>query len=361
MKVLFDIAHPAHVHLLKGVYVGLIRNGHQVVVTVKDIPAAKKLLDQFQIPFFCLGAKKDSFLGKFLKQWRYTYQLFNLTRKFRIEMCIGSSLTITHLKVLTGIPVIVFDDDDDQVEPLFAKLAHPFASVVLTPSSIKRKTKNAFYYEGYHELAYLHPNRFNVDVSVINELGLLPDEPYFVLRFNAFKAHHDIGVEGLSFAQKQQLVALLLKYGRVFISTEVEMESVFKPYQLPTSPEKIHSVICFATLFLGDSQTMTTEAALLGTPAIKLNSFAGRLSVPNELQNDYQLCFSYLPSQFEEFNEKLQQMLRDPDLKTTWNTRRQQLLAEKIDVTSFYLWFIENYPESVKIMRENPDYQYTFR
>ena len=25
------------------------------------------------------------------------------------------------------------------------------------------------------------------------------------------------------------------------------------------------------------------------------------------------------------------------------------------------VWFIENYPESVKIMKENPDYQYNFR
>lgn len=34
------------------------------------------------------------------------------------------------------------------------------------------------------------------------------------------------------------------------------------------------------------------------------------------------------------------------------------MLADKIDVTAFLVWFIENWPESFKIMKENPDYQF---
>ena len=37
------------------------------------------------------------------------------------------------------------------------------------------------------------------------------------------------------------------------------------------------------------------------------------------------------------------------------------IIAEKIDVTAFMVWLIENYPESVKIMKENPDYQFNFK
>ena len=33
------------------------------------------------------------------------------------------------------------------------------------------------------------------------------------------------------------------------------------------------------------------------------------------------------------------------------------MLVDKIDVTAFMVWFIENYPTTVKIMKENPDYQ----
>jgi hypothetical protein len=37
------------------------------------------------------------------------------------------------------------------------------------------------------------------------------------------------------------------------------------------------------------------------------------------------------------------------------------MLSEKIDVTAFFTWFIENYPESQRIMQENPDYQRHFK
>jgi len=37
------------------------------------------------------------------------------------------------------------------------------------------------------------------------------------------------------------------------------------------------------------------------------------------------------------------------------------VLADNIDVTSFMVWFIENYPNSLKIMKDNPDYQWKFK
>jgi hypothetical protein len=39
----------------------------------------------------------------------------------------------------------------------------------------------------------------------------------------------------------------------------------------------------------------------------------------------------------------------------------KKMLLEKIDVTAFMTWFINSYPKSVEIMKENPDYQYRFR
>ena len=49
------------------------------------------------------------------------------------------------------------------------------------------------------------------------------------------------------------------------------------------------------------------------------------------------------------------------DRKEVWEKRRKKMLADKIDVTAFMVWLIENYPESVKIMKKNPDYQLRFR
>jgi len=37
-----------------------------------------------------------------------------------------------------------------------------------------------------------------------------------------------------------------------------------------------------------------------------------------------------------------------------------KMLSEKINVTPFFVWLIENYPESISIMKKNPDYQKKF-
>jgi len=36
------------------------------------------------------------------------------------------------------------------------------------------------------------------------------------------------------------------------------------------------------------------------------------------------------------------------------------MLKETIDVTAFFVWFVENYPESAKIMKDNPGFQNSF-
>jgi predicted glycosyltransferase len=114
-------------------------------------------------------------------------------------------------------------------------------------------------------------------------------------------------------------------------------------------------------LLVGDSQTMTSEAAVLGTPALKCNTFAGRLAVPNELQEKYQLCYSWQPSEFESLLEKIAELTALPNLKDLWQERKAIMLKNKIDVTAFMVWFVENLPESAGIMKNNPEYQLRFK
>ena len=66
MRILIDIGHPGHVHLLKHTYFRLIQNGHDVWVTVKDIPIAKTLLKKYNIEYIDLGKKKRFFNWKSL-------------------------------------------------------------------------------------------------------------------------------------------------------------------------------------------------------------------------------------------------------------------------------------------------------
>lgn len=262
MNILIDIAHPAHVHLIKNTYYELINKGHKVIVTVKDIPSAIQLLNIFEIPFIYLGGKSDSLIGKAFLQLKFNYLLWQVVVREKINIAFGSSLTIAQLSKYTKVKSIILDDDDDDVEPLFVKYAHPAADHILSPACTIRRTQKMIGYSGYHELAYLHPNRFNPDESVLSEIGVQPGEKYFILRFNAFKAHHDVGVQGLSLENKRQLISLLERHGKVFITTERNIDDEFKPYQLKVSPDKAHSLMYYATMLVGDSQTMTSEAAV---------------------------------------------------------------------------------------------------
>ena len=352
MRILIDINHPAHVHLLRNAYHELKACGHEIIVTVKDIPSAQALMDSEGIPYINIGHKDDSLAKKGFDQLIYNWRIWKLVHKYGIELGIGSSINIAHVSMLSKMKSIIMDDDDDAVEPLFVTYAHPFADVILTPDSIKRMAKQTINYPGTHELAYLHPKRFMPDEKVLNELNLKEGEKFFIVRFNAFKAHHDVGVKGLSIEGKRRLVNTLSQHGKVFITTERNIDDEFLPSQLKVSQEKVHSLMYYATMFIGDSQTMTSEAAILGTPAVKCNSFAGRLAVPNELEERYGLCYAFLPEDEEKFHAKIEELLSMPDLKAEWEKRRKKFLADKIDVTAFLTWFLENYPESAEEARK---------
>jgi hypothetical protein len=361
MNILFDINHPAHVHLLRNAYFLLTANGHQVIVVVKEIPSAMKLLDLYGIPYVNIGKKDDALMRKGLDQLVYDRRLLKLVREHHIELGVGSSINIAHVSKLSKMKSIILDDDDDEVEPLFVKFGHPFTDTILSPVDTPRKSKKTIYVNAYHELAYLHPNRFTPDPSVLDDAGVKEGEPYFILRFNAFKAHHDVGVVGLTIENKRRLVDFLKAKGKVFITTERNIDDEFKPYQLTVSPEKAHSLMYYATMLVGDSQTMTSEAAVLGTPAIRCNTFVGRIHYLEEEEHKYNLTYGFRPEQSEAMFAKIKELFSMPNLKEEWQHRRQKMLSEKIDYAQFLTWFVENYPESQRIMRENPDYQYRFK
>ena len=361
MNILIDINHPAHVHLLRNVYAMLVGHGNKVLVTVKEIPSAMKLMDLYGIPYVNIGKKDDGLTKKGLDQLVYDLRILKLVRGNRIELGIGTSINIPHVSKLCKMKSIILDDDDDEVEPLFVKFGHPFADAILSPVGTPRKSRNALFVNAYHELSYLHPNRFQPDPTVLQDAGIRQGERYFVLRFNAFKAHHDVGVVGLTIENKRRLVQYLGSMGKVFITTERNIDDEFKPYQLKVSPEKAHSLLYYATMFVGDSQTMTSEAAVLGTPAIRCNTFVGRIHYLEEEEHKYGLTYGFRPENSEAMFQRIDELLAMPNLKEEWQTRRQKMLSEKIDYASFLAWFIENYPESRKILKDNPNYQFRFK
>jgi uncharacterized protein len=349
VNILVDIGHPAHVHLLKYFIKEMQQLGSKVIVTVRNIPAAIRLLEIYNIEYIQFGSKSFSLIGKTFKQLKYDKLILDLVKEHNIEIGMGTSLTVAQVSRISKMKSFILDDDDSAVQPLFTKFVHPFTDYLISPDvlNFERKKKNHITYPGYHELAYLHPNRFKPDIKVLNESGIKEGEDYFVLRFNAFKAHHDYGIKGISNENKHKLINILKQKGKVFITTEKEIDSEFEEYQLKISPDKIHSLLYYAKMFIGDSQTMTSEAAVLGTPAFRCNSFAGRISYLNEEEYKYGLTYGFKPDEFEFMTRIIKQYLEVDNLDKIWQKKREKMLSEKIDVTKFFVDLISNYPTSV--------------
>jgi len=363
MNVLIDINHPGHVHLFLHFYYLLKEKKNNIYVTVKNITSAIHLLDIYKIPYIFLGRKSDSLCGKALNQFFYDYKIFELFNKLKIHYAFGSSITVDHASFLSKTISFHLSDDDPKVVPLVIKYAHPFANHILCPDVLDfpKHRKKTIKYPGYHELAYLHPHRFQPDKKVLEEAGIKEEENYFILRFNSFKAHHDIGVKGLSLENKRKLISMLKPHGKIFITSERELETEFEEYRITIEPHKIHSFLYYATMFIGDSQTMTSEAAVLGVPSLRCNSFAGRISYLEEQEKKYGLTYAFLPENFDLLLDKLKELLKMPYLREEWQKRRQKMLADKIDVTAFMVWFIENYPQSREMVEDTEEFWGRFR
>lgn len=354
MNLLIDIGHPAHVHYYKNLAWELEKRNHRVYWTVKNIPVAKRLLELYGFNYIELPKKGVNIFQKVIKQIQYDYVLLNICKKLNIDTAIGTSVSVAHVSKLSKVKSYVFDDDDDDVQPFITLFVNPFADVLVSPSSLmgKRKRKDTIYYPGFHELAYLHPNRFKPDTSVLKELGLTQNDRFFIMRFNSFKAHHDVGISGLTIEQKLKLIDLLKPHGKIFITTERNIELELKEYQLTISPDKIHSLMSFATIFIGDSQTMTSEAAVLGVPSLRCNSFSGRISYLEEEEHRYGLTYGFTPNNFDKMVVKLNEILKNTEIKAIWQSKREKLLSEKIDVTAFWVWLLEN---KIYKLHETPD------
>ena len=342
MNILVDISHPAYVHLYKNLILEMKKRNHTVIVIAQNQPDIIYLLNTYKIEHIILGDKKDSLLLKALYQIIFALKIFMISRKYKIDIAIGGSVAIAHGVILLKAQSILFTDDDAKAVPFFAKLAYPFADYIVNPDclafenyGIKHITVPSF-----KELAYLHPDIFTPDVTVLEDLGICEKDTYFIVRFSGLKAHHDIFAKGIT--QRKKLIHVLEQYGKVFITTEREIPSEFEKYKVEIPPEKIHSAIYFATMLIGDSQTMAAEAAVLGTPSIRCNSFVGKLAYLEELEHKYGLTFGFRPEDEDKMYEKIRELLKKSCLKKEWKKKRQRLLADKINLTDWMISFIED-------------------
>ena len=340
MRVLFDLLHPAHFHLFRHVIAELLAAGNEVAIIAREKDCLPELLAETDWPVHLIRRKKRSSLPVLAKETlEAAWLAMRLAQRKRIDIMAGTSISIGPAARVTGAKSIMFVEDDAKIVPIYAKLGYPMAHYVATPACLGFEDDSAkrLTYRGYHELAYLHPNRFTPDPQIREILGVGEDERYFLVRLVSLTAHHDIGEAGLSTAQARQIVDRLSQRGRVFISAETTVDESLSSYLLRAPADRMLDVLAYADIVVGDSQTMTIEAAVLGTPSLRCNTFVGRLTAPAELEKKYGLTFGFVPQDFSNLLSLLETWLAEEGLKEQWRAKREAMLGECVDVTDWIL------------------------
>lgn len=340
IKLLIEIRHPARVHSFKNLYWKLIKANHEVLVVVIDKEVSIDLLEAYDISYYLIGKNKKGILNKFLQLLQNELLLLIKSLKFKPDILIGSaSPVLAHISFLLQKPYIAFSDTEHA--DLTWKLSKPFITKIVTPKCfLKDFGKKHVRFEGYKELAYLHPNYFEPDSEVYNLLGIGKDEKYIFLRFISWNAQHDTGHKGLSDKIKVQAVNEFSKTAKVFISAEGKLPEELEKYRINIPPHMIHHVLHYASLYFGESGTMATEAAILGTPTVRVSTIAKLLGNSQELSEKYKLLEFY-DSDVKGFNRALE-LLRDEESKEKWQKKAAVLIKDKIDVTQFMFEFVTN-------------------
>jgi uncharacterized protein len=358
LKVLFYLGHPAQYHFFKNIIKGFYLKKIETQILIKSKDVLENLLKNDHIDYVNIlpEGRKSSKLGILIGLIKRDLRLYRIVRKNKPNIMIGSDPSISHVGKALGIPVLIVDEDDACIILSYARLTYPFANWIVAPDSCdcgKWESKKISY-SGYMKLAYLHPNYFTKPTHQKND-------KYFLIRLSKLDAFHDSGIKGFTTEILMKVVNKLLPFGIVKISSEGDIDERFLKYMLEINPNEIHNHLAITTILISDSQSMSMEAAMLGVPSLRFSSFAGKIGVLEELENKYGLTFGIKPEEPEKLINKLDELLNINNLQEVFELKRKRMLNDKIDVTAFFVWLIENYPQSVVKIKSDPKLQYQFK
>ncbi|GJM39130.1 MAG: hypothetical protein DHS20C19_24970 [Acidimicrobiales bacterium] len=329
MKVLIDAVHPADVWTLGAVEDRLLADGAETLWLSR--PGKDSVVELIEargrphVPASTAGTSMVSLARELLvRDWRAWREV----RRFRPDVILTRSPAGVHAGRLTRTPVL-YDTDDGHVAGLLYYVAGPLANIIASPTATEKSYgRNHRRYQGYKELFYLHPSRFTPDPNIRAELGLQPDERFHVLRLTAFTASHDVSEAGLSRAQIDRVIERLETTGTVVISSEDDLPSDLADRRVAAAPERFHHVLAAADIVVGDSQTVCSEAGVIGTPSIRFNTWAGRHPYQVELEERWGLTQAFLLDDEAAFFAALDALVADlPGAQARHDDGRDRMLA----------------------------------
>lgn len=336
--IAFLPSHPAQLWLMQPI-ADAVRDFANPVWVLRDKDCLIELARAAGLQFQVLSAAQSGLVRNATTLAADIARAMSLQRRMGIDCWFTKYGAACIAARLTRRRSIAFNDDDADVVPLIAATAYPFANAVLATSVTRmgRYAARTRRFPGNFELLYLHPNRFTPNRSLVSAAGIDVDRPYVLIRLSALTAHHDVGQRGVSEELLRDILAMAGDTYRVYISSEKPLAAEFESHRLPIPPAQMHHALACASLLVGDSQTMTSEAAVLGTPSVRISSFVGRLSYLEELER-CELSFGFNPGQEAAALARIRAILDTQSLRADVRKRRQAFIDASGDPLP---WIVE--------------------
>lgn len=336
--------HPAKYHFFKHTINKLINEGHSVKVIIISKDVLEPLVQDENwdyINIFPNGRRsksenKTSIIFTTLKNFFLTlYKLFKIVSRKNFDLIITDDVVSIVAKI-KRVKCITFTDNEISTVPE-SRLFLYFSDIILKPLSaeLEKYKHKTLSFNAYKESAYLHPNYFEPKINTLKKNGIKEDEIFYFIRVVSMTASHDIGIEGLSDSRLIQIINILKKSGKVLISAERKLPEHLEPFLIKAEPNDVLNLLHFATIFIGDSGTMSSEAAILGTPTLMFHDFIGKLGVMREKEEKYQIMYGFNNNEFDELVLKLNELISTSGIKKIWKERVTNMIMQQEDVNEF--------------------------
>ena len=341
MRILVDITHPAHAHFFHHAIQNWLAAGHEVRITSRKKEITGQLLDEFGFGHLEIGQARRGIVGLGMDLAERAWGLSKVVRVFRPDVATAIAGTFVVYGCLPyRVPTVVWYDTE-QARASNA-ITYPLATAVVTPQTYRGSIgAKHVRYAGFHELAYTHPKVFTPDPGVLRAEGLEPGEPFSIVRLVSWRASHDVADRGIQ--NLREVIDTLASYGRVVLTSEAELPDDLRKLALRGPRGNMLHLQAFARLLFGESATMASECAMLGTPAIFLaTSFRGYI---RQLEHQYDMVYQYADPVVDQPRalDKARALLEDPQTPALWQAKRHKMLDELIDVSQYITELVPRY------------------
>jgi hypothetical protein len=337
MKILFDFGHPADVHYFKNLITYLKSENHEVEVLARDKEVTNDLLRSYGIRFISKGTGGTGFFDRLRYTLKSLWLINRQIKEKRPDLCIShASPYLALASWMFNLPHLMFNDTEKAF--LFNKVVQWFKPEVYVPECFSMDHKlDLNKLPSFMELAYLHPDNFKPIDTIRKETG----NNFVLLRFVSNSSTHDMGIHSMNLEFKRELIQRIHSQTNVWISSEEPLPQDLKPYELNIPVDQIHHAVAASDLLVGDSATMSSEAAMLGVPSIHIHE--NRWGYIKELEEKYGLVYHFSSDSqgCGEALSKILDILRKGDNSIDYHERRNQMLKDKANMTQLMIDIVD--------------------